>query len=67
MRDYKPEAAYFTTQGGDRGAIFVVDLPDASGIPALAEPFFMGLNAHVDFRPAMNADELRTGLQRARR
>jgi hypothetical protein len=64
MRDHKPEAAYFTAQGGDRTAFFVVDLPEASAIPSLAEPFFMALNAHVDFRPVMNAEDLRAGLQR---
>lgn len=26
----KPEAVYFTEQGGQRGAVVIVDLPDAS-------------------------------------
>lgn len=65
MRDHKPEAAYFTTEQGERGALFVIDLSDPSAIPVIAEPFFMGFDARVTFRPVMNADELRAGLQRA--
>ena len=34
-------------------------------IPAIAEPFFQMLNATVEFIPVMNADDLRSGLQRA--
>jgi hypothetical protein len=60
----KPEAAYFTTENGNRTAIFVVDLKSASDIPMLAEPFFMALNARIDFRATMNLEELRTGLSR---
>jgi len=57
-RDFKPEAAYFTTTGGDRTAYFVFDLKDPSAMPSVAEPFFMALNAHVGFRPVMNAADL---------
>ena len=34
----KPEAVYFTEHCGHRGAVLVVDLPDPSKIPFLAEP-----------------------------
>jgi hypothetical protein len=40
----------------------VFDLPDASGIPPFAEPFFRELNANVQLAPAMNADDLQKGL-----
>ena len=63
-QQYKPEAAYFTTEGGDRTAFFVISLTDPSLIPSIAEPFFHAMGAGVDFRPVMNADELRAGLQR---
>lgn len=57
--EMKPEAAYFFAVGdGDRGAIFVVDLKEASEIPLVAEPFFLGLNAKVSIHPAMNWEDL---------
>jgi hypothetical protein len=59
---WKPEAMYFTTFDGLRTAFMVFDLPDASGIPSFAEPFFRELNANVQLAPAMNADELQKGL-----
>ena len=34
----KLEAVYFTEQNGHRSAMLIVDLPDPSKIPALAEP-----------------------------
>src|SRR3990172_8164297 len=59
----KPEAAYFTEQDGKRGAVLVVDLPDPSKIPALAEPWFLTFQADVEFRVVMSPDDLkRAGL-----
>jgi len=54
----KPEAVYFTEQNGQRGAVLVVDLPDPSKIPALAEPWFLTFQADVEFRIAMTPDDL---------
>jgi hypothetical protein len=55
----KPEAVYFTEHCGKRGAVLVVDMPDASRIPALAEPWFLTFQADVDFRIAMTPDDLK--------
>jgi hypothetical protein len=55
----KPEAAYFTEHGGKRGAVVIVNLPDASKIPALAEPWFLTFQADVEFKIAMTADDLK--------
>ncbi len=58
-----PEAAYFTEQNGHRSAILIVDLPDASKIPALAEPWFLSFEADVELRTVMTPDDLkRAGL-----
>ena len=59
---WSPEAMYFTTFDGKRTAYIVFDLPDASSIPAFAEPFFMGLNAEVTLAPVMNPEDLQKGL-----
>jgi hypothetical protein len=45
----KPEAAYFTEQNGQRGTVLIVDLPDPSKIPVLAEPWFLTFQADVEF------------------
>jgi hypothetical protein len=59
----KPEAAYFYPEDGKRTAIMVFDLEDPSQLPALTEPFFRTAAAEVRVTPAMNADDLRSGLQ----
>ncbi len=59
----EPEAAYFTEMNGGRGAVLVVDLADASKIPALCEPWFLTFSAEVEFRVVMLPDDLkRAGL-----
>jgi len=63
LESMKPEAVYFTEHDGQRGAVIVVDLPDSSGIPALAEPWFLAFQADVEFRIAMTpADLEKAGL-----
>jgi hypothetical protein len=55
----KPEAAYFTEQQGHRGAILIVNVPDPSKVPALAEPFFLTFEADVEFHIVMSAEDLK--------
>jgi hypothetical protein len=57
----KPESLYFTARGGTRGGIAIVDLPDASKIPSLAEPLFLTFNATVQIFPCMTSDDLAKG------
>jgi len=61
----KPEAAYFTAMHGKRSCFMVFDMKDPSEIPGIAEPFFLGLNAEVDFSPVMNGQDLKKGLEAA--
>ncbi|MGA2557470.1 MAG: hypothetical protein ABSG04_14485 [Verrucomicrobiota bacterium] len=42
------ETAYFTEFGGQRGAVLIVDLPDLSKVPSLAEPWFLIFQADVE-------------------
>jgi hypothetical protein len=65
MAQLKPEAAYFFSDGGSRTAMFVFDMKDASEVASIGEPFFMQLDAEIDFTPVMNADDLMKGLQSA--
>src|SRR5690348_3724729 len=63
MTDAKPEAAYFTELEGHRGGIIVVNMDNASQVPALAEPWFLTFNASVEFKVAMTPEDLgRAGL-----
>jgi hypothetical protein len=63
LADTKPEAVYFTEYDGRRGAILIVDVADASKVPALAEPWFLSFNADVTFHIVMSPEELsRAGL-----
>jgi hypothetical protein len=56
--DVKPESIYFTEIDGNRGAIMVVDVPDASAIPSIVEPWFLYFEAFCEFRIAMTPDDL---------
>lgn len=62
MEAAKPEAAYFVADGGERTAYFFFDLKQTSDIPSIAEPFFSNLQASIDVTPAMNIEDVRTGL-----
>ncbi len=58
LEEIKPEAVYFTEQFGQRAAVMVVNLENASQVPALAEPWFLNFNASVEFHIAMTPGEL---------
>jgi len=58
LEELKPEAAYFVAEGGKRSAILFVNMDDASQIPAIAEPWFLAVNATVEFQPVMKMEDL---------
>jgi hypothetical protein len=61
----QPESAYFTDRHGQRSAVLIVDLEDASQIPAIAEPWFLLFNAAVEVHPVMGPQDLASaGLER---
>ncbi len=68
LADLKPEAAYFAADNGKRTVFIFFDLKDASQIPAVAEPWFLAFDAHLEFHPAMNLDDLKRatpGIEKA--
>lgn len=58
LKEVKAEAAYFTTIDGNRGGFVIVNMDNASQIPAVAEPFFIWLKAEVEFYPVMTVEDL---------
>ena len=58
LGDIKPEAVYFSARNGQRGGIAIVDIADASKLPAIAEPLFLTFSATVEFHPVMTPDDL---------
>lgn len=57
--DYiKPEAAYFTDRHGQRSGIVIVDVTDASKIPAMAEPWMLSFKAGIEMHPVMTPADL---------
>ena len=62
----KAEAAYFIAEDGMRTALIFFEMNDSSEIPPAAEPFFMGLGANITLSPVMNAQEMQSGVTKAR-
>lgn len=58
LGDLQPEAVYFSERDGKRGALLVLDVTDASRIPALSEPFFLAFDASVKIRICMTPEDL---------
>jgi hypothetical protein len=58
LEELKPEAAYFSDIEGARGGYIVVNMDDASQIPAIAEPLFLGLGATIQVHPVMIPEDL---------
>lgn len=59
LQELQPEAAYFTDVEGTRGRYLVVNMEDASQIPTMTEPLFLGLGASVHMQPVMTPEDLR--------
>jgi hypothetical protein len=48
---------------GARGGYIVIDMAEASQIPAIAEPLFIGLGATIQIHPVMTPEDLAKGTQ----
>jgi hypothetical protein len=58
LADLKAEAAYFTDNNGQRTGYIILDMQDASQIPAIAEPWFLAFNAGIEIHPVMVPEDL---------
>lgn len=58
LDDVKAESAYFATIDGCRGCYVVVNVNDSSQMVQIAEPFFLWLNASVEYIPVMTPTDL---------
>lgn len=67
VEKWKPEACYFGPDGGKRAGFFFFDMPEPSAIPSLTEPFFMGLGAAIEMTPVMNLEDMKAGVEKARK
>jgi hypothetical protein len=63
LGETQPEAAYFGSVDGNRGGYLVINMDEASEIPAKLEPLFQELGATVECFPVMVPEELRTAHQ----
>ena len=55
LAEQKPEAVYFTAEGGQRGGIMVVNISDVSQIPALAETLVLDRQCEGGIYPGDDA------------
>ncbi len=62
LADLKPEAVYLTLVDGGRGGYMIVNMDDASQLPALVEPLFLALDADVEVTPVMVPQDLVKGM-----
>lgn len=58
LEEFKPEAVYFSEEGGNRSCVMVVHMSDPSEIPSYGEPWFLLFNAKVEFKVAMTPEDL---------
>ncbi len=58
LGEQKPEAAYFLQDGGERTALLIVNMEDASQLAEFVEPWFLALNASIECKPVMVTGDL---------
>ncbi len=63
LEDLKPEAAYFSDIEGARGGYLVVNMDDASQIPAVAEPLFLAMDATVQVHPVFTPEDMPRAIE----
>lgn len=59
MSDVRPETVYFGIENGVRTMFCVINVENSWDLPKIAEPFWLGLKATVDFIPIMTQEEFK--------
>lgn len=54
----KPEAAYFGLKDGVRTMYLIVEIGEASQLPSICEPLFLGFGGDVEITPVMTQPDL---------
>ncbi len=62
LEELQPEAAYFTDVEGARGGYLIVNMDDASELPAKAEPLFHAMGATIQVHLVMTLEDLQKSL-----
>jgi hypothetical protein len=68
LQEQKPEAAYFLTADGKRTGLLILNLENASQLAEFSEPWFLALNAEINWSPVMLPGDLQKaapGIERA--
>ncbi len=58
LEEQKPEAVYFGLEDGMRTAFMIINVDNASQIPAIAEPWFLACDASVEAQAVMVPEDL---------
>jgi hypothetical protein len=58
LTDLKPEAVYCKENNGQRAGFIVLEMQDASQVPAIGEPWFLAFNASIEIHPVMYCETL---------
>jgi hypothetical protein len=62
MEEFKPEAAYFFPENGQRSGFMIVEATESSDLARIGESFWFGLHADISVTPVMNGEDLGKGL-----
>ena len=65
VEQVKPEALYFTAQGGERTAFLFFDLKDPTRDPVDRRAVLHEPRSVDEFAPAMNLEEMKSGVEKA--
>ena len=58
LESIKPEATYFGLKDGQRTLYAIVEMTDASQLPAMCEPLFLSFGGDIECTPVMTPQDL---------